>query len=45
MEEKYPEVDWMSHLPESLKRRRTEDTQNKERGSPNDNSFSTSSEP
>ncbi|KAL6868331.1 hypothetical protein ACP4OV_015176 [Aristida adscensionis] len=45
MEEKYPEVDWMSHLPKSLKRRRTEDAQNEERGSPNDNSFSTSSEP
>ncbi|KAL6861334.1 hypothetical protein ACP4OV_017034 [Aristida adscensionis] len=34
----------MSHLPKSLKRR-TEDAQNEERGSPNDNSFSTSSEP
>ncbi|KAL6651132.1 hypothetical protein ACP70R_010057 [Stipagrostis hirtigluma subsp. patula] len=39
MAEKYPEVDWLSHLPESL-RRRTEDVQNQGSDSPNDNSQS-----
>ncbi|KAL6656744.1 hypothetical protein ACP70R_004524 [Stipagrostis hirtigluma subsp. patula] len=40
MAEKYPEVDWLSHLPESL-RRRTEDVEIEESELPSDNSHST----